>query len=73
MNRTLGQLIEVSGTAEIDPTEMKIFDLKKSIEEFEKEIRDSQQCWMRIQSSLVEMSEKRGRQLNEIHLARKRK
>lgn len=47
--------------------------MTKSIDELENGIREDQKTWLRIQTNLIEMSEKRSRQLNDIHLTRKRK
>lgn len=43
------------------------------IVEIEQEIRNSQNLWLRLQNHVVNMTEKRALQLNDIHIARKRK
>lgn len=47
--------------------------MERTIAEIEAEIHDGQNHWIRLQNNIVNMSEEHSQQLNEIHLARKRK
>lgn len=72
VNAQLMQLIEAAGGLEIDPTEAKFRAMEKNNAELDAEIRDAQAFWLRLQSHVVTLSEKRADQLNSIQLARKR-
>lgn len=49
----------------------QVIDLEKKIAELDAKIKDSQQFWMRLQSTVVGLSEKRAQQLDEIFVGRK--
>ncbi|XP_063706371.1 coiled-coil domain-containing protein 40 [Culicoides brevitarsis] len=71
MNKELDRLIQEAGGKEINPLEMKVLELEKDIEEMDKEITKSQKFWMQLQSNVVNLSQKRTNQLNEIIISRK--
>lgn len=68
----LQKLIEASGGEEIAPSEVKIRTLQKNIDETETETRELQNFWLRMQSHVCGLAEKRSKQMNSIHLARTR-
>lgn len=47
--------------------------MEKKIAELEVKIKDSQQFWLRLQSMVVALSEKRAQQMDELFVSRKRK
>lgn len=50
-----------------------MIDLEKKIAELEVKIKDFQQFWLRLQSMVVALSEKRAQQMDELFVSRKRK
>lgn len=50
----------------------KVRDLEMTIAEMETQMKDDQNNWLRLQSHIVEMSDKFSTQLNDSHLARQR-
>lgn len=72
VNSQLTQLIEAAGGQEVDPIEAKLHAMEKNNSELDAEIRDAQGFWLRLQSHVVTLTEKRADQLNSIQLARKR-
>lgn len=72
VNVQLTKLIEAAGGKEVNPIEMKLQVLEKNNVELDAEIRDAQGFWLRLQSHVVTLTEKRAEQLNSIQLARKR-
>lgn len=71
LNKELDQLVQQAGGQEINPLDMKILELEKNIEDTDQEIHKSQQFWLTLQSNVVNLSQKRTYQLNEIIIARK--
>lgn len=51
---------------------LKIRDLEMTIGELETQMKDDQNNWLRLQSHIVEMSQKMSMQLNDSHIARQR-
>ena len=72
LNRQLDQLIEQSGGKEMNPDEVKISEYEKNIEELDASIKEGQAFWLRLQSNVVNLSQKRVQQLNEINYSRKK-
>lgn len=72
VNNQLTQLIEAAGGQEMDPVEVKLHAMERNNAELDAEIRDAQGFWLRLQSLVVSLAEKRAEQLNSIQLARKR-
>lgn len=50
----------------------KVRDLEMTIAEMETQMKDDQNNWLRLQSHIVEMSDKLSTQLNDSHMARQR-
>lgn len=71
LNKELDKLIQAAGGKEINPLDMKILELEKNIEDTETGIKDAQHFWLTLQSNVVNLSQKRTHQLNEIIVARK--
>jgi coiled-coil domain-containing protein 40 len=71
LNKQLQQLISAAGGQEISPETLRIVDLEKTIAEIDAKIKDMQAFWVRLQSHIVGLSEKRSKQMNGIHIARK--
>uniref|UniRef100_A0A336MNX6 CSON002871 protein n=1 Tax=Culicoides sonorensis TaxID=179676 RepID=A0A336MNX6_CULSO len=71
LNKELDRLIQLAGGQEINPLDMKVLELEKSIDETDQEIQNAQQFWLTLQSNVVNLSQKRTHQLNEIIIARK--
>lgn len=69
----LQKSIEAAGGEEIAPSEVKIRTLQKNIDETETETKELQNFWLRMQSHVCGLAEKRSKQMNSIHLARTRK
>lgn len=51
----------------------QVIDLEKKISDLDGKIKESQQFWLRLQSNVVALSEKRAQQMDEIFVGRKRK
>lgn len=51
---------------------LQVIDLEKKISELDGKIKESQQFWLRLQSMVVTLSEKRAQQMDEIFVGRKR-
>ena len=47
-------------------------ELETTVTDLNGQIRDSQNFWLRLQSHIVMLTEKRSQQLNDIQLSRKR-
>lgn len=73
LHKELEKMIEQLGGKEMNLKEVQIVDLEKKIAEVDAKIKDSQQFWLRLQSNVVELSEKRAKQLDDIFVGRKRK
>lgn len=71
LNKELDRLIKVAGGQEINPLEMKALELEKDIDDLDGQIRDSQKFWLSLQSNVVNLSQKRTHQLNDVIIARK--
>lgn len=73
LKNQLQKMIAAAGGQEIAPSELKIRNLQKSIDETETETRELQNFWLRLQGHVCALAEKRSKQMNSIHLARTRK
>ncbi|XP_058452040.1 coiled-coil domain-containing protein 40 [Malaya genurostris] len=72
LNRELEQLISQAGGHELNPDELKLLDVRHDIAELDAKIKESQESWLKLQNSVVNLSEKRVQQLNEINYSRKK-
>lgn len=72
MSKELDQLISASGGKEVNPYELEATGYVKSITDLDSKIKESQQSWMRLQAILVQLTEKRAQQVNDIFVGRKR-
>lgn len=72
INKQLEQLQSNIGSKGLTLNEARVIELEKDIEDLEDKIKESQQFWMRLQSMVSNITEKRAQQLNEIFLGRKR-
>lgn len=72
MNKQLEQLQSSIGSKGLTLNEARVIELEKDIEELDSKIKESQQFWMRLQSMVANITERRAKQLNEIFLGRKR-
>lgn len=72
LHKQLEQLIEQLGGKEMSLKEIQVSDLEKKISELDGKIKDSQQFWLRVQSMVNALSEKRASQMDEIFVGRKR-
>ncbi|XP_001659280.2 coiled-coil domain-containing protein 40 [Aedes aegypti] len=72
LNRQLEQLITQAGGQELNPDELKLLDVQQDILELDTKIREAQETWLKLQNSVVNLSEKRVQQLNEINYSRKK-
>lgn len=72
LHKQLEQLIEQLGGKEMSLKEIQVSDLQKKISELDGKIKDSQQFWLRVQSMVNALSEKRASQMDEIFVGRKR-
>lgn len=73
MHKQVDQMIAATGGKEINLKEFYVVEMEKKIAELDAKIKDSQQFWMRLQSLVVGLSEKRAQQMDEIFVGRKRK
>lgn len=73
IHKQLEQMIEKLGGREGNLKELQVVELEKKIAETDTKIKESQQFWLRLQSLVVSMSEKRAQQMDEIFVGRKRK
>lgn len=73
LNRQLEQLITQAGGHELNPDELKLLDVQHDILELDAKIKEAQESWLKLQNSVVSLSEKRVQQLNEINYSRKSK
>jgi chromosome segregation ATPase len=72
VNKQLEQLIAETGGKGLSLNELKVIEYEKDIEELDGKVKESQAFWMRLQSMVASLTEKRSQQLNEIFLGRKR-
>lgn len=73
VHKQLEILIEKLGGKEINLKEVQVLELEKKITEVDSKIKELQQFWLRLQSNVVALSEKRAQQMDEIFIGRKRK
>lgn len=73
LNRQLEQLITQAGGHELNPDELKLLDVQHDILELDAKIKEAQENWLKLQNSVVSLSEKRVQQLNDINYSRKSK
>ncbi|KRG00342.1 uncharacterized protein Dwil_GK27409 [Drosophila willistoni] len=71
LSNKIENLQKVLGETYGNPTELKIKQIEKSIHTRELQIREHQQFWIMLQNHFVNLSQKRGDQLNEIQVTRK--
>lgn len=72
LNRQLEQLINQAGGQELNPDELKLLDVQHDILELDGKIKEAQESWLKLQNSVVNLSEKRVQQLHEINYSRKK-
>ncbi|KAL1379482.1 hypothetical protein pipiens_014872 [Culex pipiens pipiens] len=72
LNRQLEQLITQAGGHELNPDELKLLDVQHDILELDAKIKEAQENWLKLQNSVVSLSEKRVQQLNDINYSRKK-
>lgn len=72
IHRQLEEMIEKLGGKEINLKEVQVIELEKKIAEIDAKIKELQQFWLRLQSNVVALSEKRAQQMDEIFIGRKR-
>uniref|UniRef100_A0A182JI06 Uncharacterized protein n=1 Tax=Anopheles atroparvus TaxID=41427 RepID=A0A182JI06_ANOAO len=72
LNRELEQLINKAGGQEMNPDELKLLDVQQDVVELDGKIKEAQASWLKLQSSVLSLSEKRSQQLNEINYSRKK-
>lgn len=72
VHKKLEQMIEKLGGKEMNLKESQVIELEKKISELDLKIKEAQQFWLRLQSMVVSLSEKRALQMDEIFIGRKR-
>jgi coiled-coil domain-containing protein 40 len=72
LHKQLEQMIDQLGGREMNLKEVEIVDFEKKIADVDAKIKESQQFWLRLQSVVVSLSEKRAKQLDELFVGRKR-
>uniref|UniRef100_A0A182NF00 Coiled-coil domain-containing protein 40 n=1 Tax=Anopheles dirus TaxID=7168 RepID=A0A182NF00_9DIPT len=72
LNRELEQLISKAGGQEMNPDELKLLDVEQDIVELEGKMKEAKTSWLKLQTSVMTLSEKRSQQLNEINYSRKK-
>ncbi|XP_055598841.1 coiled-coil domain-containing protein 40 [Uranotaenia lowii] len=72
LNRQLEKLIHDAGGQELNPDELKLLDVQYNISQLNAKIKEAQEAWLKLQNSLVVLSEKRIQQLNEMNYSRKK-
>lgn len=72
LNKQLNQMISQTGGHEVNPDELRISGLERNIMELEHQIKETQNFWLRLQGHVVNMSEKRSSQMDDIYIARRR-
>lgn len=72
LSKQLDAMIVAAGGQEMNPDEIKIIDLEKTIQEMDVEINNCRGFWLRMQQHVVIFSERRSQQMNDINLTRGR-
>jgi coiled-coil domain-containing protein 40 len=72
IHKQLEAMIEKLGGKEMNLKEIQVIELEKKISEANTRIKELQQFWLRLQSQVVALSEKRAKQMDEIFVGRKR-
>ncbi|XP_035794870.1 coiled-coil domain-containing protein 40-like [Anopheles albimanus] len=72
LNRELEQLIIKAGGQEMNPDELKLLDVQQDIVEIEATLKETRASWLKLQSSVATLTEKRSQQLNDINYSRKK-
>ncbi|KFB47723.1 hypothetical protein ZHAS_00015789 [Anopheles sinensis] len=72
LNRELEQLISKAGGQEMNPDELKLLDVQQDIVEIDGKIKEAEASWLKLQSSVKALSEKRSQQLDDINYSRKK-
>jgi len=73
IHKQLEHMIQKLGGKEMNLKEIQVMELEKKISEIDARIKELQQFWLKLQSQVVAMSEKRASQMDEIFVGRKRK
>lgn len=73
IHKELEDMIEKLGGREANLKELEVVELEKKISETDAKIKESQQFWLKLQSIVVSLSEKRAQQMDEIFIGRKSK
>jgi coiled-coil domain-containing protein 40 len=71
LHKELEKLIDQMGGREVNLKEAEIVDLEKRINEVDTKIKESQQFWLKTQSAVNSLSERRAQQMDEIFVGRK--
>lgn len=71
IHKQLEEMIEKLGGREANLKEIQVVELEKKISETDAKIKESQQFWLKLQSVVVALSEKRAQQMDEIFIGRK--
>ncbi|GAB0089107.1 Coiled-coil domain-containing protein 40 [Sergentomyia squamirostris] len=71
LTKQLNGMISAAGGRESNPDQLKLLSLRGQIEEINVEIKSVQNFWLKLQGHVVNLTEKRSQQTNEIFLARK--
>ncbi|XP_055684486.1 coiled-coil domain-containing protein 40 [Lutzomyia longipalpis] len=71
LTKQLNEKISASGGREGNPDELKLLNLQGEIEDLDGELKKVQNFWLRLQGHVMNLTEKRSQQTNEIFLARK--
>jgi chromosome segregation ATPase len=71
IHKQLEEMIEKLGGREANLKELEVIELEKKISETDAKIKESQQFWLKLQSIVVSLSEKRAQQMDEIFIGRK--
>ncbi|XP_033205654.1 lethal (2) 41Ab isoform X1 [Bombus vancouverensis nearcticus] len=71
INKLLEQILPSTNAEELSPLDIKIVGLEKNIQEFQLNIKKTQQFWLRQQGFVVSLSQQRELQLQEINFLQK--
>lgn len=73
LNKELQDKINAADSKELSPQEFRILQLEKDIADIDVDIIKNQKYWLQQQDRIIQLSQKRSRQLGTLHLARARK
>lgn len=71
IHKQLEDMIEKLGGREVNLKELQVIELEKKIADTDAKIKESQKFWLKLQSVVVGLSEKRAQQMDEIFIGRK--